>query len=138
MTDDDRDISRSVAGFYLIYLALVAIVGGTLLAVLMGAARGQHFHPPEHAAIHDEFYRGWRKPDRPSESCCSDRDCYPVEARMVSGQWFAKRREDGKWLPVPPEKIETNRDSPDGRSHLCAFPPGHGDTVLCFIPGAGG
>jgi hypothetical protein len=45
------------------------------------------------------------------------------------GQWWAFRREDDKYIPVPWEKVERNRDSPDGRSHLrdsSASPlPGH-------------
>jgi hypothetical protein len=50
----------------------------------------------------------------------------------------AKRREDGKYIPVPPEKVERNRDNPDGRNHLCAPPPNvfhPSDTVFCFALG---
>jgi hypothetical protein len=38
----------------------------------------------------------------------------------------------------PPEKVERNRDNPDGRNHLCAPPPNvlhPSDTVFCFALG---
>lgn len=96
-----------------------------------------HDHPPQDAEIHQKFYRTWMMPDAPQSSCCDDRDCYPTEARKVGNRWEAKRREDGQWLVVPPEKIEQNRDNPDGRNHLCAPPPAYGDRVYCFIVGSG-
>jgi hypothetical protein len=78
-------------------------------------------------------------PDNPDLSCCGQYDCYPTEARNENGVWFAKRREDGQWLRVPPEKVEHNRDSPDGRSHLCAPGPERAylADVFCFIAGNG-
>lgn len=79
------------------------------------------------------------RPDHPDLSCCGQYDCYPTEARNKHGVWFAKRREDGEWLRVPPQKIEHNRDSPDGRSHLCAPGPErvYLVDVFCFIAGNG-
>jgi hypothetical protein len=59
-------------------------------------------------------------PDNPSVSCCNDADCYPTEMKYVDGSIYAKRREDGKYIAVPAEKVERNRDNPDGRNHLCA------------------
>lgn len=113
-----------------------------LWLVLSGPAWGQsHNHPPQDAYTHDTFYKTWMRPDAPNSSCCDKKDCYPVEARFRSGVWLAKRREDGKWLTVPPEKIERNRSSPDGRNHLCApipaYEAGYKNGVICFIPGAG-
>jgi hypothetical protein len=96
-----------------------------------------HDHPPEDAGIHTKFYNTWEMPDRPGVSCCHDRDCYPTEARKIGDRWEAKRREDGQWLVVPPEKIEVSRDNPDGRNHLCAPPPSYGARVYCFIVGGG-
>ena len=53
----------------------------------------------------------------------------------------ALRREDGKWLKVPQAKVELNRDSPDGQSHLCAPPPEtehlYENGVICFKEGGG-
>ena len=64
--------------------------------------------------------------------------CYPTEIKCVDGDIFAKRREDGKYIPIPPQKVERNRDNPDGRNHLCAPPPSvvhPSDTVYCFALG---
>jgi len=118
------------------WLAAFVVAAGFLLMV--AASYAQHSHPPKDAELHYKFYLHWMRPDNPALSCCSHHDCYPVETKFIAGQWFAKRREDGKWLRVPPEKIELNKDSPDGRSHLCAYPPNYGNDVpICFITGSG-
>jgi hypothetical protein len=99
---------------------------------------GLHRHPPQDQLLHEKFYSTWRMPDHPSVSCCNDADCYPTEIKYVDGNIYAKRREDGKYIPVPQEKVERNRDNPDGRNHLCAPPPGGlhpTDTVFCFALG---
>src|SRR5262245_35018444 len=94
---------------------------GTMLALsLTAAAQPAHRHPHVHQALHDRFYSTCMKPDDPTQSCCNWQDCYPTQVRLEGGRWLARRREDGKFLPVPPEKIEHRRDSPDGRNHLCA------------------
>ena len=46
----------------------------------------------------------------------------------MDGSIFAKRREDGKFILVPPDKVERNRDNPDGRNHTCAPPPTHSNS----------
>jgi hypothetical protein len=100
---------------------------------------GLHRHPPQDQFLHEKFYSTWRMPDKPSASCCNDADCCPTEIKYVDGNIYAKRREDGKYIPVPTEKVERNRDNPDGRNHLCAPPPSAfppSDTVFCF--GLGG
>ncbi len=114
-------------------------IAALVLVLMTGPAFAQtHHHPPQDVGIHNRFYSNWMKPDQPNVSCCSDHDCYPTEARFTNGEWFARRREDGKWLHVPKEKIEVNRDNPDGRNHMCAHPPHWGsDVPLCFIPGGG-
>jgi hypothetical protein len=99
---------------------------------------GLHRHPPQDQPLHEKFYSTWRMPDNPSASCCNDADCYPAEIKYVDGNIYAKRREDGKYIPIPPEKVERNRDNPDGRNHLCAPPPNafhSSDTVFCFALG---
>lgn len=123
---------------------IIVLVGSAiiLLFITLSLARSQgHQHPPHDVAIHEQFYSTWRMPDQPEKSCCNKTDCYPTEARWESGHWQAKRREDGKWLFIPWEKVEQNRDSPDGRNHLCAPPPTatayKPDTVFCFILGSG-
>lgn len=102
-----------------------------------------HQHPTE-TLTGDvaKFYSTWNRPDNPNLSCCNRADCYATQMRTSGGRIQAKRREDGKWLNIPATKIETGRDSPDGRNHLCAPPPErehvYRDGVICFIAGAGG
>jgi hypothetical protein len=98
----------------------------------------QRQHPPQDQPLHEMFYSKWHMPDNPSTSCCNEADCYPTEIKFVDGNIFAKRREDGKYILVPPQKVERNRDNPDGRNHLCAPPPSAfrpSDTVYCFALG---
>jgi hypothetical protein len=97
-------------------------------------------HPAADVPLHEKFYSSWYMPDNPKKSCCNKADCYPTEITYRDGEVFAKRREDGKWLRIPAVKIETRRDNPDGRNHLCAPPPNASyppDTVFCFALGAG-
>ena len=99
---------------------------------------GLHRHPPQDQLLHEKFYSTWHMPDNPAVSCCNDADCYPTEIRYVDGNIYARRREDGKYIVVPAEKVERNRDNPDGRNHLCAPPPAAlhpPDTVFCFALG---
>jgi hypothetical protein len=97
-----------------------------------------HHHPPQDQQLHEKFYSTWRMPDHPWIGCCNNADCYPTEIKYVDGSIYARRREDGKYILIPPEKVEQNRDNPDGRNHLCAPPPrrfdSH-DTVFCFALG---
>jgi hypothetical protein len=98
-----------------------------------------HHHPPQDVPIHEKFYSTWMMPDRPTASCCNNRDCYPTEVRFRDGFWEAKRREDGVYVRIPWQKVEQNRDNPDGRSHVCMPPPEtyRGDEVYCFSLGGG-
>jgi hypothetical protein len=112
------------------FAACVAFAFGIVQA--SGARADEHGHAPEDVEIHERFYSTWMRPDQPDQSCCNRRDCAPAtRVRRLNGRWQAER--DGAWLTIPPEKIEQNRASPDGRSHLCAI----GATVLCFVLGAG-
>ena len=94
-------------------------------------------HPPQDQVLHEKFYSTWQMPDKPMVSCCNNSDCYPTEIQYVDDKIYAKRREDGKYILVPSQKIERNRDNPDGRNHLCAPPPAlsQTDTVYCFALG---
>jgi hypothetical protein len=114
---------------------------GMILAPLAFASPSltQHHHPPEDADLHEKFYRTWRMSEH-DWSCCDNGDCYPTEARIVGGAILAKRREDGKFIAVPPEKVDRKRDNPGGRNHICAPPPTATyppDTVFCFMLGTG-
>ncbi|HEY0801496.1 MAG TPA: hypothetical protein VGD54_11685 [Steroidobacteraceae bacterium] len=122
---------------------LLSICLCCLLAAEVQAQDGQgqaglHRHPPQDQLLHEKFYSTWHMPDNPSVSCCNDADCYPTEIKYVDGNIYAKRREDGKYILIPAEKVERNRDNPDGRNHLCAPPPNavrSSDTVFCFALG---
>lgn len=120
-------------------VGLFALLTALLLLSLHSARGQEHHHPPRDAAIHEQFYRNWMMPDNPTRSCCNLQDCYPAEVTTLGGQLYARRREDGLLIAVPPQKIERNRDSPDGRNHVCAPPPKHpaGDIVFCFVFGSG-
>jgi hypothetical protein len=80
-------------------------------------------------------------PDEPTKSCCNKADCYPTEVKFQNGQWYARRREDGIYVPVPWKKVERSRDNPDGRNHVCMPPPTATyyppNTVFCFSLGGG-
>ena len=72
--------------------------------------------------------------------------CFVPELGLFAfenGHWMARKVSDSdkEFTPIPGPKVEHERDSPDGRSHLCGrrygFTEG-GLTVFCFVPGAGG
>jgi hypothetical protein len=106
-------------------------------------AQDHHHHHPAglETLLHEKFYSTWFMPDEPTKSCCNKADCYPTEVKFQDGQWHARRREDGQFIPVPWKKVERNRDNPDGRNHVCMPPPTAShyrpNTVFCFLPGAG-
>jgi hypothetical protein len=148
--DNGRGETRAVvlrrSGAYAMTLLCKLLLGSCLCGALVTRGQAQdgqsqaglHRHPPQDQLLHEKFYSTWRMPDNPSASCCNDADCYPAEIRYVDGNIYAKRREDGKYIPIPPEKVERNRDNPDGRNHLCAPPPNafhQSDTVFCFALG---
>jgi hypothetical protein len=121
-------------------LCLLAIPAPAQEALLPESPPGEaeRHHPPQDRALHEQFYSTWHMPDHPAVSCCNNADCYPTDIKYVDGKLYARRREDGKFILVPPQKVERNRDNPDGRNHLCAPPPSPyspSDTVFCFALG---
>ena len=117
---------------------LCCILATSVKAQESGQDQTAHRHPPQDQQLHEKFYSTWRMPDHPAIGCCNNADCYATEIKYVDGNIYAKRREDGKYIFVPPEKVEKNRDNPDGRNHLCAPLPGRlspSDTVFCFALG---
>ena len=133
-------IDRGGAGWIIFILAaVIALV--FLVSALIGHARAQHSgHRPQDMELHRRFYNSWMMPDNRAISCCHDQDCRPAEARMVNGQWMARQEgDDGDFTPIPENKIETERDTPDGRNHLCGRRNSpHDFTTFCFIAGSGG
>ena len=140
MTGEDR-MERALRWIMLGAVIFVSLM--FILVALIGNALAQHVgHPPEHMGLHDKFYKTWKMPDNRAISCCHDEDCQPAEARLRSdGTWEARQEGDkGNFTPVPPSKVEHDRDSPDGRNHLCGRRLGIGNDfyVYCFLPAAGG
>lgn len=96
----------------------------------------QHHHP-----FHEDFYRGWMRPDvSPPASCCNARietngiesgDCEPTQAEVRKGQWWVWVRQIGRWLPVPDAKIIHVRNPNVVDAHLC-WTPANG--IMCFSP----
>jgi hypothetical protein len=106
-----------------------------LLLSVAPAIAQEHRHPTEIlTGATALFYETWMRPDMPTVSCCNLSDCAVVsEVRRLGNRWQARRKSDGAWLSIPPEKIEERRDSPDGQSHMCSV----GVNVFCFIAGGG-
>lgn len=111
---------------------LIVVAAFAVALLFIVAANAQEHHPRD---IHEKFYSTWMMPDAPQTSCCHNQDCSPAASKYEDGKWFAMRA--GEWIPVPNQKIERERDTPDGRSHLCGR--GHPGlfTVFCFIRGSG-
>ncbi len=121
---------RGISSFVVPFLLLLMVAP----AIADGIPNPPHHHPPQDTAIHERFYSGWMRPDKPNESCCNLRDCAPAKSvRRIGNRWEAQRESDDAWVVVPSEKIEQRRDSPDGRSHLCS----RGLNVFCFVAGSG-
>jgi hypothetical protein len=101
-------------------------------------------HRPEDQAIHEQFYETWMMPRNRSTSCCHKMDCAPAEAYFKDGFWWARKVTEPQYefSKILPTDVEGERDTPDGRSHLCGRRSiGYGLSgfnVYCFIPGTGG
>ena len=136
---------------FLVIIAVLALLLVTAGWTFPAQAEEQHQHPPQDVENHERFYKHWMRPDLPTSSCCNLKDCYATEIKYIEGKLHAKRREDQKWVAVPPEKIDQVNTSPDGRNHVCMPSPSYyipwgcdvrtsgmtGDTVYCFIYGQG-
>lgn len=123
-------------------LGTAAFLCSIMFSVCIALAQSPNHHPPQDMELHERFYKDWMMPDAPFVSCCDSGDCYPTEARFDQERhsWFARRREDGKWLQVPAAKVERKRANPDGRSHMCAPKPEnvhYGVEIYCFTFGIG-
>jgi hypothetical protein len=138
MTAEDR-MMAALWRWLLMFLVAVIVLVVLASAVL---ADEPHKHRPQDLELHHKFYKTWMMPDNRAVSCCHDDDCQPAEARQLpNGQWEARQEGDnGNFTPVPQRKVEFDRDSPDGRNHLCGrrYGPAAEFTVYCFIAGAGG
>lgn len=113
-----------------VFLALMFWLG-----LNCGAVFAQEGHT--HEGVVGRFYSTWTMPDNRDVSCCHEQDCKPASSKFENGSWFARLSDDGGWIRIPAQKIERDRDSPDGRSHLCGRRSIGEFTVFCFAPGNG-
>ncbi len=123
-----------------LWSTITTLAFGAFLAGEWPAMAQERHHPPQDMELHEKFYSTWFMPDEPSKSCCNKADCYPTLVKYQDGQWWAMRREDHRFIPIPWKKVEVNRNNPDGRNHLCAPPPSSHyapNTVFCFALGGG-
>jgi hypothetical protein len=136
MTAEDR--MRQALG-WMIFGVVLFVIG--IIGIVAAFADEPHKHRPQDLDLHHKFYKTWKMPDNRAISCCHDDDCQPAEARQKSdGTWEARQEGDkGNFTPVPPRKVEYDRDSPDGRNHLCGRRLGIGNDfyVYCFLPASG-
>jgi hypothetical protein len=122
------------------FLRVAAVIACIVACSRVTMAQEHRAHPLQDMPLHEKFYSTWYMPDQPTKSCCNKADCYPTLVKFQDGQWWALRREDQKYIPVPWSKVEQRRDNPDGRNHLCAPPPSshHApNTIFCFALGGG-
>jgi hypothetical protein len=143
---------RKIEEFFAALLVAVAVLVGTaffayLHAVSFSTTVRAQDRDAAHAEHHD-VYKTWMRPDVPTSSCCNERkvngegdvtgDCYPTDAVLKDGHWWARRIDTDIWLEIPDEKIirEINPDPTGTRAHLCESIYGAG--VLCFVPPFGG
>ncbi len=115
----------------------------TLLVCVCSASFAQtpsdHGHPPEDRTLHAEFYSKWK--DVNNTSCCSDKDCYPTEARFNVEEhiWYAQLRETKEFVAIPRRIYDPDKPpwikNPDGRAHICAPPrnPWSDVVIYCFV-----
>ena len=119
---------------------VAARVAGSSLILAASTAIAQH--PAHDQEIHQRFYSTWKWPDNRMLPCCDNKDCSPAESKFENGHWMARKLGDDHWIKIPPEAVEYELISPDGRSHLCSEfymvrLQGLVDKVYCFIPGVG-
>jgi hypothetical protein len=143
VTEIDREVENYLGNWVVWLIAVIFVLGVLLMPWKSLRAEEHRGHPPQDMAMHQKFYSTWMMPDNRSASCCHDEDCSPAESRFENGHWLARKvGETGEFTPVPPHKVEHDRDSPDGRSHLCGrhYDLTRGNrnlTVFCFIAGGG-
>jgi hypothetical protein len=118
-------------------LALVVMSAVLIFLYSVDITKGQEQPGHTHHGAAGKFYQSWMQPDNRAISCCHDQDCAPAQSRLVNGKWQARNSDDEDWIDIPARKVETERDSPDGRSHLCKRSSQWGAFVYCFLPASG-
>ena len=85
---------------------------------LMGQGITQHQHLPQHMELHEKFYSKLKVPGTDT-SCCSDKDCRPVDYRVRSDGAY-EFKVAGYWIKVDNKRI-VRELTPDGGSHWCGM-----------------
>lgn len=127
-----RELKNPWLAFALLFMVVLIVL---LYSVPIHAQ--DHRHPPQHSDLHHKFYNTWMQPDNRSVSCCHDQDCAPAQSKREGDKWYSRHSDDEEWVEVPARKVETERDSPDGQSHLCKQKFLAGTYVYCFLPANG-
>lgn len=131
MTAEDR-MRRA-----LVVICIVVVVSLVVALLVASRAFAQEHRGHTHAGEVGKFYQSWMRPDNRSISCCHDKDCAPAQSKLVSGSWYARNSDAEEWVQVPSSRIEHDRDSPDGQSHLCKTGVTGSVYVYCFLPANG-
>ena len=131
------------------------IVAALILWLALTLARGQGLEHPvygyqpqphSHESEVGKFYETWQRPDarladgKRHISCCNKMDCEAPEIISRGGKLFARnhKRRPGLDTELPEQLMEHNqekdgRESPDGKTHVCANHTG----VICVVLGSG-
>ncbi len=83
-----------------------------------------------HDGVHDAWLETLKQPG--GASCCSGRDCLPTDDWRPTAAGYEVLLQ-GRWTLVPADRVITHRGNPTGRAVLRSM----GDTIFCFVPGAG-
>jgi len=102
-------------------------LAAALLAVVSISAPARAHSPMGVDPSLAPLFQALQQPDG-GGSCCNDRDCELVQARVTPKGWEAFV--DKGWLSVPPERLLQRHDNPTGSAVLCHIEK----NVLCFIP----
>lgn len=116
---------------------VIAILAVAVLVVSFHLVKAQEHSHAGHDRLH-HWYSQLMRPDLPSSSCCSSRDCTSVQARWNPQGQFWEFLKGFRWIRVPESKIN-REESFDSQAHACWVPGTEADdSILCFVkPGAG-
>ena len=142
----------ALAAFIWLWLATAQSIGQEAGRLVSDGRSGQlvySMQPKPTPHTHDggvgEFYQTWRKPNERDftgkriTTCCNTMDCEAPEIITRAGQLYVRNHKmmPGRDVLLPDKLMEHNqpdpRESPDGRTHVCANHTG----VLCVVLGSG-
>jgi hypothetical protein len=75
--------------------------------------------PPNPDPKLSPWFESLRQPDT-GASCCSISDCRPADYRIAGDHYEAFL--EGKWVPVPQQKVLHRLDNPTGHAVVCWTP----------------